>query len=55
MVTVALGVGDADQRTQRQILLHAETGLTGQVFASDKMLLTLALHLAARVALTIDL
>src|SRR5713226_1056722 len=33
VMAVALGMGDADQRTQREILLHAEAGLTGQVLA----------------------
>src|SRR5882724_4278923 len=33
MMTVALGMGDADQRTERKVLLHREPGLTGQVFA----------------------
>ncbi len=33
MVAVALGVGDADQCAKREVLLHAEAGLTGQVLA----------------------
>ncbi len=41
MVAVALGMGDADQRAERQILLHAEPGLTGQVLARDEVLVRL--------------
>src|SRR5213596_3162150 len=33
MVAVALGMGDADQCAKREILLHAEADLTGQVLA----------------------
>src|SRR5438094_6630615 len=33
MVAVALGMGDADQCAKREVLLHAEAGLTGQVLA----------------------
>ena len=36
MMAVALGVGDADQRAEREILLHGKPGLTGQVLAGDK-------------------
>ena len=36
MMAVALGMGDADQRAEREILLHAEAGLTGQVLAGDE-------------------
>src|ERR1700694_5467252 len=36
MVAVALGVDDADQRTEREVLLHAEPGLTGQVLTGDE-------------------
>ena len=36
MMAVALGMGDADQRAERQILLHAEPGLAGQVLAGDE-------------------
>ena len=36
MMAVALGMGDADQRAEREILLHGEPGLTGQVFAGDE-------------------
>ena len=55
MMAVALGMGDADQRAKRQILLHAEAGLAGQVLAAMKALSPSALHLAARVALITDL
>ena len=55
MVAVALGVGDADQRTERQILLHAEAGLTGQVLGGDEEFSPASLHFAARVAFTMDL
>ena len=33
MVTVALGMGDAEQRAERQILLHGKAGLAGQILA----------------------
>src|SRR5258706_15348691 len=33
VVTVALGMGDANQCAEREVLLDAETGLTGQVLA----------------------
>ena len=36
MVAVTLGMGDADQGAECQILLYAEPGLTGQVLASDE-------------------
>lgn len=36
MVTVALGMGNADQRAEREILLHGQSGLAGQVFAGDE-------------------
>src|SRR6266699_2221364 len=39
MVAVALGMGDADQCAKREVLLHGETGLTGQVLARDEELL----------------
>src|SRR5882757_2979291 len=39
MMTVSLGMGDADQRTERKVLLHREPGLTGQVFPADEILL----------------
>src|SRR5438128_2263198 len=38
VVPVALGMGDADQGPERQILLHGKTGLAGEVLARDKML-----------------
>jgi hypothetical protein len=38
MVPVALGMGDADQRAEREILLHGKPGLTGQVLACDKVI-----------------
>src|ERR1700712_4599231 len=39
MMTVALGMGDPDQRTERKVLLHREPGLTGEVFAADEIFL----------------
>src|SRR5450631_521012 len=33
MVTVAFGMGDADECAEREVLLHAKTGLTGQILA----------------------
>ena len=33
MMAVALGVADADQRAEREVLLHAKSGLAGQVLA----------------------
>ena len=36
MVAVALGMGDADQCAKREVLLHREPGLTGQVFAGNE-------------------
>src|SRR4051812_7167800 len=36
MMAVAFGMGNADQRAERQILLHAETGLTGEILAGDE-------------------
>ena len=36
MVAVALGMGDADQRAEREILLHGQSRLTGQVLAGDE-------------------
>ena len=36
MMTVALGMGDADQRAEREILLHGKARLTGQVLAGDE-------------------
>src|ERR1700736_1474136 len=41
MMAVALGVGDPDQRAEREILLHTEAGLTRQVLAGDKELFAL--------------
>src|SRR6478735_9707722 len=40
MMAVALGVGDAEQRAKRQILLHAKAGLAGQILAGDESLVT---------------
>ncbi len=37
MVAVALGMADPDQRAERKILLHGETGLAGQVLAGDEI------------------
>src|ERR1700722_4829119 len=36
VMAVAFRVGDADQRPKREILLHREPGLTGQVLARDE-------------------
>ena len=36
MMPVALGVGDTDQGAEREILLHGQAGLTGQVLAGDE-------------------
>src|SRR5580700_3748418 len=36
MMAVALGVDDPDQGAQREVLLHGEPRLTGQIFARDK-------------------
>ena len=36
MVAVALGMGDADQRAEREILLHGQSRLAGQVLAGDE-------------------
>ena len=36
MVAVALGMGDADQRAEREILLHRQSRLAGQVLAGDE-------------------
>ena len=36
MMAVALGMGDADQRAEREILLHGQAGLAGQVLAGDE-------------------
>ena len=55
MMAVALGMRNPDQRAKREILLHAKAGLAGQVLTGDEGLVTLALHLAARVALMTDL
>src|SRR5215211_8236262 len=35
-MAVAFGMGDADQRTEREVLLHAEAGLTREVLAGDE-------------------
>ena len=39
MMTVALGMGDAEQRAERQILLHGKAGLAGQILAADEIAL----------------
>ena len=40
MMAVAFGMGDADQDAhEREVLLHGEAGLAGQVFAGDEVLL----------------
>ena len=36
VMAVALGMGDADQRAEREVLLHGKPGLTGQVLARDE-------------------
>ena len=38
VMAVALGVGDADQGAEREVLLHGETGLAGEVLAGDEEL-----------------
>src|SRR5215470_17730109 len=38
VMAVALGMGHADESPQRQILLHGEAGLAGQVFAGYEVL-----------------
>ena len=38
MMAVALGMGDADQRAEREILLHGKARLAGQVLAGDEAL-----------------
>ena len=56
MMAVALGMGDAEQRAERQILLHAEAGLAGQVLAGDEVPLAAPRSIwRARVALISDL
>ena len=40
MMTVAFGMGDADQGAEREVLLHAQAGLTGQVLAGDEEFFT---------------
>src|SRR6266550_2503875 len=37
VMAVALSVTDADQRAEREVLLHGEPGLTGQVLAGDEI------------------
>ena len=41
MVAVALGMGDTDQGAEREVLLHGEPGLAGQVFARDEIFVAL--------------
>src|SRR3954468_2795621 len=41
MMPVALGMGDTNQGAEREILLHAQAGLTGQVLAGDEEFFTL--------------
>src|ERR1700679_2930573 len=36
MMAVALGMGHPDQGPEREVLLHGEPGLAGQVFAGDE-------------------
>ena len=36
VMAIALGVGDADQRAERQILLHGKARLTGEVLARNE-------------------
>src|SRR3954453_22720188 len=40
MVTVALGMADADQCAKREVLLHREASLAGQVLACDEEFLS---------------
>lgn len=37
VMSVAFGMGDADQRAERKILLHTEAGLAGQVLTADEI------------------
>src|SRR3954451_23867506 len=37
VMAVALGVGEADQRAEREILLHGKSGLAGKVLAGNEM------------------
>ena len=39
MVAVALGMGDAEEGAEREVLLHGKPGLAGEVFAGDEELL----------------
>ena len=55
MMAVAFGMGDADQRAEREILLHGKPGLAGQVFARDKELFVLRAPLGCTRALITDL
>src|SRR5260221_7748538 len=41
MMAVALGMGDADQCAEREVLLYPEAGLTGQVLAGNETLFAL--------------
>ena len=42
MMAVALGMGDADQSAEREVLLHAKARLAGQVLAGDEEFCALA-------------
>ena len=61
VMAVAFRMRHADERPEREILLHREPGLTGQVLARDEIFCALPApfggsdHLAARVALITDL
>src|SRR3954471_2735665 len=37
VMAVALGMRRAEQRAEREILLHAEAGLAGEILAGDEM------------------
>src|SRR5262245_58928581 len=39
-MAVALGVGDADESAEREILLHGESGLAGQVLSGHEVVFT---------------
>ena len=41
MMAVALGMRHADQRAEREILLHAEPGLAGQILAGNEVIFIL--------------
>lgn len=55
MVAIAFGMGDAEQRAQRQILLHGKARLAGEASPVMKYRAPSTLHFAARTALMTDL